>query len=474
MKTNTKRKAVPPKRNVNARTHEGAPADAAPAYMELRRSVLSCMLWENEFYESGSQIALRVKELCHRVTADQLANLAIKARIDYKLRHMPLYLARELVRHKDAGPNIVAGTIERVIQRADELAEFMAIYWKEGKCPIANAVKRGLGRVISNFDSYQLAKYNRDNAVALRDVLFMVHAKPKDIGDRKGKKAKAIARKGYKRGATMRHKTPQAISYQQLADDELPTPDTWETNLSGGANKKEVFERLLSENKLGYMALLRNLRNMEEAQVDRRLIVQRLREGAPKSKALPFRFIAAAVHAPRFEDVLDECMLLSLGAMDKLSGRTVLLIDNSGSMYQEKISAKSELTRAQAAQALAVMAREICEEVVIYAFSNKCELVPPRHGIALANAVRDATTHGGTATGDALRLLNEKEDYDRIIIFTDEQTNDVLGKPKNEAVGYIINVASNQYGIGGGNFVKIDGFSEQVLRFISVVEAGGE
>lgn len=343
------------------------------------------------------------------------------------------------------------------------------------KTPIANAVKRGLARAISKFDSYQLAKYrNSNSAVALRDVLFMVHAKPKDIGERKGKKTKAIARKGYTRGATQRHTTAQAITYQQLADDKLPTPDTWETQLSAGADKKATFERLMSENKLGYMALLRNLRNMEEAGVDRRLICQCLREGAPNSKALPFRFIAAAVHAPRFEDVLDECMLLSLGAMEKLRGRTVLLIDNSGSMYQAKISAKSELLRAQAAQALAVMAREICEEVVIYAFSNQAVLVPPRHGIALANALRDATAHGGTAMGDALRTVNNKEEYDRIIILTDEQTHDVLGKPRDEAVGYIINVASNQYGIGAGNFVKIDGFSEQVLRFISVVEAGGE
>lgn len=129
MKTNTKRKAASPKRPINVRTHEGAPADAAPAYLELRRSVLSCMLWENEFYESGAQIATRVKELCHRVTASQLANLAIKARTDYKLRHMPLFLARELVRHKNAEPGLVAGTIEAVINRADEVAEFMAIYW---------------------------------------------------------------------------------------------------------------------------------------------------------------------------------------------------------------------------------------------------------------------------------------------------------------------------------------------------------
>jgi hypothetical protein len=232
--------------------------------------------------------------------------------------------------------------------------------------------------------------------------------------------------------------------------------------------------RLLTENKLGYMALLRNLRNMEEAKVDRALICQRLREGAPKSKALPFRFIAAAVHAPRFEDVLDECMLLSLGEMPKLQGRTVLLIDNSGSMYQAKISAKSELSRAQAAQALAVMAREICEDVAIYAFSNGCVLVPPRRGIALAQAVDRATPHGATATGDALRTISKAEDYDRIIIFTDEQTNDVLGAPKNDAVGYIVNVASNRYGIGYERFVKIDGFSEQVIRFIQTVEAGGE
>jgi 60 kDa SS-A/Ro ribonucleoprotein len=489
MKTNAKRKKAPVRKpRTPVRTHNNAPADAVAPYLELRRSVLSCLLWENEFYESGATIAARIRGLCHLVTPDQLANLAIKARTDYKLRHMPLFLARELARHERADGGLVARTIEHVIARADEIAEFMAIYWKDGKQPIANAVKRGLAAAFKKFDAYQIAKYNREKEIELRDVMFMVHAKPADIGERKGKKNKPINRSkgkanlpklaprssGYKRGATFRHKSPHAITLQQLADNELPAPNTWEARIGAGEDYKEVMSELLDTNKLGYMALLRNLRKLEDAGVDRRLVVQRMREGAPKAKLLPFQFIAAAVHAPRFEDVIDECMLLSLEGFEKLRGKTALLIDNSGSMYQAKVSAKSELTRAQAAQALAVIARELCEDVSIYAFSTNLALIPPRRGVALTQAIDVATPHGGTYLGAAIRAVNEKEDYDRLIVFTDEQSRDPVGPPRNGSIGYIINVASNRYGVGYDTYVKIDGFSEQVIRYIQTVESGGE
>src|SRR6202041_1772089 len=118
------------------RTHEGAPARAIGPEQSLRRSVLSCMLWEGEFYEEGVQIAGRIRELVPQVAAEKVAALAVEARERMKLRHAPLLLVREMARlatHRA----LVSETLAQIIQRADELAEFVAIYWKDGRTPLS-------------------------------------------------------------------------------------------------------------------------------------------------------------------------------------------------------------------------------------------------------------------------------------------------------------------------------------------------
>src|SRR5579862_2089121 len=222
------------------RTHEGGRAKHISPELQLRRSVLACLLWENQFYEDGIEIAGRIAELVPKVAAEKVAALAVEAREKMKLRHAPLLLVREMARlatHRQ----LVAETLLRVVQRADELSEFVALYWSEGKQPLSAQVKKGLAAAFTKFDEYALAKYNRANPVKLRDVLFLCHAKPVDAA--------------------------QAELWKRLVANELATPDTWEVALSGGADKREAWERLLEENKLGALALLRNLRNMAEVKV---------------------------------------------------------------------------------------------------------------------------------------------------------------------------------------------------------------
>jgi len=161
------------------RTHEGAPARHLSNELQLRRSVLACLLWENQFYEDGVEIAGRIAELVPKVEAERVAALAVETREQMKLRHAPLLLGREMARHK-THRRLVAETLERVIQRADELCEFVAIYWKDGRVPLSGQVKKGLAAAFPKFDEYQLAKYDRAGATRLRDVLFLSHAKPRD------------------------------------------------------------------------------------------------------------------------------------------------------------------------------------------------------------------------------------------------------------------------------------------------------
>src|SRR5712691_6673761 len=137
--------------NFRPRTHEGATARNVSTELQLRRSVLACLLWESQFYEDGVEIAGRIAELVPKIAADKVAALAVEAREQMKLRHAPLLLVREMARHK-THRGLVAETLERVIQRADELCEFVAIYWNDGRVPLSAQVKKGLAAAFPKFD----------------------------------------------------------------------------------------------------------------------------------------------------------------------------------------------------------------------------------------------------------------------------------------------------------------------------------
>jgi len=138
------------------KTHEGATAKRISPEQELRRTVMACLLWERTFYESGVAVADRIRDLVSRVPNEVVSAIAIEAREQMHLRHVPLLLVREMARD---GGKIVGDTIARVVQRPDELTELLAIYWKDGKVPLSAQVKRGLALAFRKFDEYQLAKW---------------------------------------------------------------------------------------------------------------------------------------------------------------------------------------------------------------------------------------------------------------------------------------------------------------------------
>lgn len=419
-------------------THEGAPARHITPLHELRRSTLSALLFENTFYEKGSKQAERVAALVAQCEPAAVMKLAVECRSRMYLRHMPLFLLRELARRKGCGAFVQAG-LEQAIQRPDELTEYLAIYWKDGRQPVSAGSKRGLAKAFRKFDAETLAKYDRDHAVKLRDVLRIVHSKPAS--------------------------TEQSATWKSLIAGELASPDTWEVALSGGADKRETFERLLRERKLGGLAFLRNLRNMIAANVDLSLMRDRFAGGF--GKVLPFRFVAALRHAPQFVRELDGAMQRCLADMPKLPGRTGILVDVSGSM-DDALSAKSEMKRVDVAAGLAVLASAVCEFPRVFTFSQGLVEVPPYAGLALVKTIHDSQPHASTYLGAAVERLNQ-EPLDRLIVITDEQSHDRVPNPV--ARGYLINVASNQHGVGYGPWVHIDGWSERVLDFVREYEA---
>src|SRR6266436_2895337 len=414
--------------NLGPRTHEGAPARHISPELQLRRSLLACLLWESQFYEDGVEIGGRIAELVPKVAAEKVAALAVEAREQMKLRRAPLLLVREMARHKTHRA-LVAETLARVIQRADELAEFVAIYWKNGRVPLSGQVKKGLAAAFPKFDAYALAKYDRGGPIKLRDEA-------------------------------------QAEVWKRLIAGELTAPDTWEVALSSGADKREAWERLLREEKLGALALLRNLRNMREAGVGESLVLSAL-GSMSTARVLPFRFLAAARYAPQWEETLEQVMLKCVAGTEKLPGKTIVLVDVSGSMTAP-LSRRSEMQRTDVAYGLAVLLREIGEKVAVYSFSDELVEVPARRGFALRDAIDASQRHNSTQLGKAVEQLNKKEQYDRLIVITDEQAHDTVPGPQGK--GYVINVASYKNGISYGKWTHIDGWSESVVEYLRTLE----
>ena len=419
------------------RTFEGAPALAPKNPLaELRRAVASCLLWEDQFYEDGVSIADRISSLVAVCDPAAVAALAVEARTSMKLRHAPLWLLSGLAK---AGHGADADTYAATINRADEMGELIAMHWKDGKKPIPAQMKRGIAKAFAKFDAYRLGKYNRKTAVTLKDVLRLVHPKPEN--------------------------DEQATLWKSIIDGTLASPDTWEVALSGGADKKETFERLLREGNLGYLALLRNLRNMVQANVDSGLVREAILARKGAHNVLPFRYVAAARYAPQYEPALDEALCAAVEQLPILPGKTCVLVDVSGSM-DCPLSAKSDMQRIDAAAALASI---IHGDVRVVTFSHHVVEVPPRRGMAGVDAIKRSQPHGGTYLGQAVAAVNAQIPYDRLIVITDEQSHDPVGSPKGR--GYMINVAAFKNGVGHGPWTRIDGFSENVLRFIHENEA---
>lgn len=425
-----------PKKSAPILTHEGAPAVRINAIAQLRRSVMACLLWEKQFYEDGEQIADRIVESAKNVPKEQVAALAVEARTVHGLRHAPLMLLLDLIRR--GGPG-VAEAIRDTILRPDEMTELLALYFRGGRRPLSAQMKRGLAMAFEKFNEYSLAKFDQPGAIRIRDVLFLSHAKAS---------------------------TPERDAlYKRIANRQMETPDTWEVALSGGADKKETFERLIKEGKLGYLALLRNLRNMVDAGCDLELVAEAIvaRKGA--KLVFPFRYVAAARAVPQLEPAIELALIEAVGQGVRLPGKTIILVDVSGSM-DAKLSAKSDMTRMDAA---ATLASVINGDVRVFSFSTMTKEVPPRRGMAGVDAIIKSQQHGGTELGSAVRKVNDLP-HDRLIVITDEQSAQPVPAPKADRA-YMINTASYKNGVGYGNgWTHIDGFSEAVIRYIAAIE----
>ena len=462
------------KTNVKADIMVSTPRNLS-SFEKLRRTCCTALLGEDTFYENGESIKDRVSSYMNDITSKQ-ANEALRiAKENNKLRHMPLFLIKDMLKKGW----VDADTVSKVCTRPDDITEILAMYWQDpdNKHCLPKRLVKGLQESFNSFDQYQLSKYlAKDKAIKLKDALPIVRPDPN------------------------KSKNPnQSSVYKEIIDGTLKmSEDTWEVAISAcgkdTAKKKEVWTRLLTEKtekglpKLGALALLRNLRNMDGCGVDHRIINEALKNASMK-KILPFQIIGAARYAnPDFAGVLQDKLLESIKGYDKLEGDTLFLLDVSGSMGGS-LSAKSELNRLDACAGVAAILDGICENSTLYTFNTDINpLSKAYHGMALIDSV-NSRLGGGTRVIDCTNAaINEfKRTHDgklpsRVIVVTDEADNTYYGgygKPlpnlSKSCQGYIVNVASYEHGVNynDSSWVRVSGWSEGIVKYISEYEKLG-
>jgi hypothetical protein len=429
----------------------------------LRRLVLANLLWENLFYVDGKTAAKQIADLIPNVEPEAVARLAIEARKEQKLRHVPLFIAREMARYP-SHRGFVKTVLREVITRADQITDFIALYRKDSKA-LSMGVRKGLKAAFHRFNAYQFAKYaGKKNTISMQDAIRMIHPVPDNA--------------------------EQAKLFKMVSDETLSPADTWEVALSSGKNKKETWERLISEGKLGALAFLRNLRNMEKDGVGAVYILKGFGTINP-GMLLPINFFAAASAAPAWTKQIEDMMLRSLGSVPKLPGVTILVVDVSGSM-NAVLSDKSLYTRLNVAGMLATMANEVCAKCEIWITAgsdnrrvHKTEKLSGKNrGFALAEEISERSNDmggGGIFTRQALNFIRENSPWiagntpDRIIVFSDSQdcdTNKSLPSPFG-TWNYIVDVSAEKNGInykGVWNGGEVSGWSDSFLTWIGANE----
>ena len=439
---------------------------------KLITQVLCSFFDEEQFYGKNTE---DMTQTIKRVIADDpqfVSKLAVYARRVFNMRSVSHVLTAYLA-HEPEGKPFVRETVKGVSLRGDDVTEIMSFYLATFGKPVPNSLKKGINDVLTGFNEYTLAKYKGNGkAVKMRDLLCLCRPTPKD--------------------------TEQSELFKKCLENRLEIPLTWETELSANGNNKETWEKLIDSGKVGYMALLRNLRNIIQANPDNiQKVFDTLEnpEKVRKSKQLPFRFLSAYksvkdISGSKVLDVLENAVDASIENLPKIKGSTVIAVDVSGSM-RSPISAKSDVKCSDIALMLAFIANRICENAYIYAFDTGAYKLTISSRTGILQAVNSTPVHGGgTNMSLPFRLMiSEKINADRVIVLSDNECNcgyswcnhktvQALADEYRKTSGNDIWVhAVDLQGYGtqqfhGSKTNIIAGWSEKVLDFVNLAEQG--
>lgn len=448
---------------------EGHAAYGMTDKSKLVTQVLTSFFDEAKFYQKDDA---DMKKLIPRVIQKDpqfVSNLAVFARREFNMRSVAHVLTAYLA-HEEKGKPFVRSTVKGVSLRGDDVTEIMAFYLSTFGKPIPNSLKKGINDVLVTFDEYTLAKYKGEgHTVKMRDLLCLCRPKPQNMAQEK--------------------------MWKRCLEGTLEIPETWETQLSANGNNRETWEKLIDGGKIGYMAYLRNLRNILKANPRNiSMVYKKLADpvAVRKSRQLPFRFLSAykslnGIGTSKVYDVLEDAIDASVENLPKLPGKTVIAVDISGSM-SSPVSAKSDIRCCDIGMMLGVIANRICDDAVFYTFNDDIwrKSLSTRGGI-ISTVAKEAKSFGGTRMELPFIAMQRGNIYaDRIIIISDNECNSsmwhepvqVLADKYRRLTGNDLWVhAIDLQGYGTQQFHGpktniIGGWSEKVLDFILLAEQG--
>jgi hypothetical protein len=509
-------------------TYNGAPGFARDAKSELFLLAVTNMVGEGTFYEKATERDDRFEQLVRQVATedpDWLVRMIPWLRTEANMRSASLVMAAEMVRARLAAKIIdvpdaaVPGddeekvdlrgfnrrAIDAACQRADEPAEMLA-YWisKYGKA-LPKPFKRGLGDAVRRlYNERSLLKYDsQGNEVRFADVLELVHPAPDAAKRWQGDLFEhAIDRRhdreDVENPASARLKTvtarqalgnldeagKAALLASEDASEKLAAAGmTWEATAGWKQGKMDgaTWEKQIPS--MGYMALIRNLRNFDEKGISKQtadLVAEKIANAdeVRRSRQFPFRFLAAYRNSGlRWAWPLEQALNMSLENVPELTGRTLILVDRSGSMWAP-MSDRSELNRADAAAVFGAALALRAEDATLIQYGTSSLVVKYNKGDSVLKLVEKFGNLGGTDTHGAIRQRYAK--HDRVIVLTDEQANyygsqDVFDSVPKTVACYTWNLAGYRFGhapSGGENRHTFGGLTDQAFRLIPLLEAG--
>ena len=468
--------------------------------LELYATVVASTL-NDSFYEKANDRLKRIQGLIQTVAQKDpnfVAKLAVYAREKMYLRTVPLVLTIELAKIHN-GDDLIRRLTARVIQRVDEITEILAYYQmanaRKGNKKLnklSKQLQKGIADAFNKFDEYQFAKYNRDADIKLRDALFLVHPKAKSEGQQK--------------------------VFDKIVNNSLSTAYTWESQMSKAGQKdfksadekkqafKKTWEELIMSKKMGYMAMLRNLRNILNAGVSKEAInkvVATLSNPyqVRRSKQFPFRFLAAyrelqSLSSGYTSQILSALESAILASADNIKGfdentNVMITTDVSGSMTST-LSGKSVMQYKDVGLILSMLLKSKCANVVTSIFGHTHKVVQMPTNQIIANAEKLRRLDVGHSTNGYLaikHLVDRKIKMDKVMVFTDCQlwstnwgNNNTIEKQWKKYLKIAPNAKLYLFDLAGygntpldtskNNVFLIAGWSDKIFNILEAIENG--
>lgn len=453
----------------------GGEAYAQTPELELV-SILLTSFVQDQYYRSAKDTMSRISTLLGKVNPKFAAKAAVYARNEFKMRSITHVLAGELAKHVSGQP-WAKNFYRDIARRPDDMTEIVSYYFSKGNKKLPNSLKKGFANAFDKFDAYQLAKYRgENNDVSLVDLVNLVHPVPTDKNDK---------------------------ALQDLVNGVLKSTDTWESKMTKAGQEatsaKDKAERkaqgwyeLLSEKKLGAMALVKNLRNILEQSpesIDLAIAALKNENYIKNSMMLPFRFIAAInelekVNFDRTGEViaaLNVALDNSLSNVPVFDGKTLVVLDDSGSMTFRSTGDYKSPMQIGSLFAAVLMKTNKCDFMMFNSNARYVNNINFGDSLGtLTKRIMAMAKSGGTNFHSIFQTANKA--YDRVIILSDMQGWMGYNAPTSEFSSYKKRTGANpriysfdlqNYGtmqFPENNVYAIAGFSEAVFDVMKVLE----